>query len=101
MTSGRSLPWRSRMSTARTHPDAPPLGPVLGALAENWWLLLLRGTVATAFRVIAFLWPRSTLFTLVFLWGVYAVADGIFALWAGIAGARHDEGSRWWLAVIG
>jgi hypothetical protein len=44
---------------------------LLGTLAENWWLLLLRGLAAIAFGVIAFFWPGITLVALTYLWGAY------------------------------
>jgi uncharacterized membrane protein HdeD (DUF308 family) len=79
---------------------ATPLGglPLLKSLAENWWLLLLRGIAAIAFGVLAFLWPGITLLTLILFWGAYAVVDGIFSLWSAISG---KGGSRWWLALVG
>ena len=73
---------------------------LLSALAENWWLLLLRGLVAIAFGVIAFFWPDITLVALVYLFGIYAIADGLVALWAAF-NAMADAGPRWWLGLSG
>jgi uncharacterized membrane protein HdeD (DUF308 family) len=78
-----------------------PTSPLalLRTLAENWWLLLLRGIAAIAFGVLAFFWPDLTLLTLAFLWGAYAIADGVFALWVAFSGKGAER--RWWLALIG
>ena len=72
-----------------------------GALAENWWLVLLRGIAAVVFGVLAFFWPGLTLLTLTLLWGAYALCDGVFALWAAISGKGGEMAPRWWLAVVG
>jgi uncharacterized membrane protein HdeD (DUF308 family) len=72
----------------------------LHALADNWWLLLLRGVAAIVFGVLAFMWPVLTLLTLTFLWGAYAVVDGALALWEAIAGRGGYTGSRFWLAIV-
>ena len=75
---------------------------LLRSLAENWWLLLLRGVAAIIFGMLAFVWPGITLLSLTFLWGAYAFADGIVALWAAISGLGVAETStRWWLAATG
>jgi len=79
----------------------PIASAILGKLAENWWLLLLRGLAAIAFGVIAFFWPGITLLSLTYLWGAYALADGVFSLWAATAGPSGDASSRWWLALMG
>jgi uncharacterized membrane protein HdeD (DUF308 family) len=88
-----------------THAESRPnVGPVtslvLGKLAENWWLLLLRGLAAIAFGVIAFFWPGITLVALTYLFGAYAIVDGVFAIWAAI-NASGDAGPRWWLGLSG
>lgn len=79
----------------------PPMagGLMLHALARNWWLILLRGIAAVIFGVLTFAWPGVTLITLVLLYGAYALADGVLALWAAIAGG--SAAPRWWLAVVG
>jgi uncharacterized membrane protein HdeD (DUF308 family) len=75
---------------------------LLRSLAENWWLLLLRGVAAIIFGMLAFFWPGITLLSATLLWGAYAFADGIFALWAAISGKGAVETStRWWLAASG
>jgi uncharacterized membrane protein HdeD (DUF308 family) len=71
---------------------------LLGTLAENWWLLLLRGLAAIAFGVIAFFWPGLTLVALTYLWGAYAIADGVIAIGAAFT-ASGDAGPRWWLGL--
>lgn len=74
---------------------------LLSMLAENWWLLLLRGVAGIVFGAIAFLWPGITLLSLTYLWGAYAFADGIFGLWAAIVSYGGDTSSRWWLGIGG
>jgi uncharacterized membrane protein HdeD (DUF308 family) len=49
-------------------------------LIGNWWALALRGVAAILFGLIAFLWPSITLVALILLFGIYATADGVFAL---------------------
>lgn len=90
------------MSHVQSGPGMPLAGRVLlGALAENWWLLLVRGLVAIAFGVIALLWPGITLISLTYLWGAYVLIDGIFAIWAAIVSEGGDTSSRWWLGIGG
>ena len=77
-------------------------GPgLLRSLAENWWLLLLRGVAAIAFGTLAFFWPGLTLLTLTLLWGAYTLSDAVFAVWAAISARAADTASRWWFALAG
>src|SRR5215467_15626581 len=89
--------------TAQSHPSPRPMAglPLVQALADNWWLLLLRGVVAIIFGVVAFIWPGLTLVALIFLWGAYAIVDGGIALWAAISGRGAGIAPRWWLAIVG
>ncbi|HET9175161.1 MAG TPA: HdeD family acid-resistance protein [Pseudolabrys sp.] len=92
------------MST--THIQPTPTSPFAGvallrAMADKWWLLLLRGIAAIVFGILAFIWPVITLLTLTLLWGAFALADGILALWGSISGPGGQAGSRVWLAIVG
>lgn len=71
------------------------------ALADYWWIVLLRGLAAIAFAVAAFAWPGLTLLMFVLLWGAYAFVDGVLAIWAGLSGRGASLSSRWWLMAIG
>ena len=74
-------------------------GLVLHALAKNWWLVLLRGLCAIAFGILTFIWPGVSLFSLVLLYGAFALADGVVALMAAVSG--NTPAPRWWLAIVG
>ena len=89
-----------------THIEPRPTSPLAGvallhALADHWWLLLLRGIAAIIFGILAFMWPVLTLLTLTLLWGAYAVVDGALALWEAIVGRGGPTGSRLWLGIVG
>lgn len=86
------------MSTLNPRPLARGL---LSSLADYWWLLLLRGLAAVAFGVLAFVWPGLTLVALTLVWGAFALADGILALWSAFAARGGETGTRWWLALGG
>ncbi len=73
--------------------------PLLHGLARHWWLFLLRGIAAVVLGVLAFAWPAITFVTLLLLFGIYALADGVLALAAAIMGT--GTAPRWWLAIVG
>lgn len=76
--------------------------PLLEGLAKNWWLILARGICAIIFGVLAFIWPEITLLTLVVLYGLFALADGVLSLLAAITSDKGDTPApRWWLAIVG
>ena len=60
----------------------------------------VRGLVAIAFGLIAFFWPDITLVALTYLFGIYAIVDGVVAIWAAF-NALGDAGPRWWLGLTG
>src|SRR5262245_47689041 len=66
---------------------------MLTVLARKWWLLLINGTGAILFGLMAFAWPGITLLTLVVLYGAYCIVDGVTAL--AEATARDQEGRAW------
>src|SRR5258705_10126011 len=53
---------------------------MLEALAKNWGWLLLRAILAAAYAVTALAWPDITLSGFVYLFGLYAIVDGMIAL---------------------
>jgi uncharacterized membrane protein HdeD (DUF308 family) len=80
---------------------AAPLGrPMLHALADRWWLLLLRGITAILFGILAFIWPGLTLVTLVLMFGAFALIDGAIVLGAAFSGAAKPV-PTWWLVLVG
>lgn len=62
---------------------------MLASVARTWWTLVLRGVLAIVFGVIAWIWPGLTLGALVFLFGAYALIDGVFALVAAASGGER------------
>jgi uncharacterized membrane protein HdeD (DUF308 family) len=69
-------------------------------LVERWWALVLRGLAAILFGILTFIWPGVSLYTLVLLFGVWAVVNGGFSVAAGVRAARGEQ--RWgWLVFEG
>jgi uncharacterized membrane protein HdeD (DUF308 family) len=62
-----------------------------------WWLVLLRGVLAVLFGLFALFAPGSALLALVFVFGAYAVLDGITAVAAGLRHRRQEAHWVWHL----
>ena len=71
---------------------------MLEKITHNWWLYAVRGLVAVIFGILAFTQPQQALQALVLLFGAYALVDGTFAIFAGIA--SHGYFERWWAVLL-
>ena len=60
-------------------------------LSLNWSALAIRGVIAIAFGIIAFLLPGLTLGALILLFAAYAIVDGVSHV---ITGIRQRSGDR-------
>ncbi len=67
-------------------------------LTRNWWLVLIRGLLAILFGLGALFWPGLTWLLLIYLFGVYAIIDGITALLTGIVRSKYSP--RWWMFLL-
>ena len=68
------------------------------ALSRWWWTFILRGLLAIAFGILAFVAPVWGLAILVALFGVWALIDGVTSVWTGIRTRRVDR--NWWLEIL-
>jgi len=70
---------------------------MLATFAQNWWTFTLRGVFALLFGVLAFVAPGATLTTLIFVFGFYAILNGVFAFSAAWNLRRYE---RWWVFLL-
>ncbi|EWM16903.1 integral membrane protein [Kutzneria sp. 744] len=87
------------MSTSRVADQGPDRDHdrVVELMTRNWWLVTLRGALAVIFGILTLAWPGMTLLALIFLWGFYALVDGISSIALGAAVRGH----RWSNVLIG
>jgi len=69
-------------------------------LELSWGWIVLRGVAAVLFGLLAMTRPGITLAALVFIWGAYAIADGVLAIIAGLK-IRDNGRPLWSLFVAG
>ena len=67
-------------------------------LSRSWWMLALRGVLALAFGILAFIWPSLTLAALVALFAAYALISGVVSILGAIRNRKADR--EWWLILI-
>lgn len=73
---------------------------MIAGLVRNWWVFLVRGVCAIVVGIVAFTQPIATIFTLIVVWGAFALCDGVSALWAGWSDSSRREG-LWPFLVTG
>lgn len=65
----------------------------------RWWTVTLRGVAAIIFGALAIAFPKAAILSLVVLFGLYAIADGILALSLGV-GAMVSRGAMYARGVV-
>src|SRR5262245_54090039 len=68
-------------------------------LEHGWWRLLLRGLAAIVFAILAWHLPGFALASLILVFGVFCLVDGVLAVWTAIAGRKFSE--SWWVLLLG
>ena len=68
------------------HESACPAGTMsaMDRLVRGWWMMGIRGILALAFGGAVLAWPRLDFGAVVFLFGCYALLDGIWTLAAAL-----------------
>ncbi len=64
-----------------------------------WWLLVIRAIIALLFGIMALIWAQFTLLFLVYLFGAYALLDGILAVIVSVQ--ERQTSSRWRVLLLG
>jgi uncharacterized membrane protein HdeD (DUF308 family) len=70
---------------------------VARAVRTLWWLPVLRGVVLLVLGLLLMAQPEPTLAAIVWLFGIFAVVDGVVAVVQGLVN-RGVPGWGWWLA---
>src|SRR4029453_8409905 len=66
-------------------------------LVRNWWVPVLRGVLGILFGFLVFVYPRTAVEVFVYLFGAYALVDGVIAL----ALAFDVSRGRGWVVLSG
>jgi len=69
----------------------------LADVSRYWWVMLIRGIFAVIFGLIALFAPALALTTLVLMFGIYALIDGIGSIGYALMNRQRQ---RWWLGLI-
>src|SRR5262245_44564451 len=67
------------------------------ALARSWWAIALRGVAAIVFGIMALVVPAISLLALVWMFGAYAIVEGLFAI---VAALSRSVGGRFSWALL-
>ncbi len=63
--------------------------------SPNRWLAILAGVVAILFGLYALVMPGMTLASLLFIFAIFAIVEGVILLFGGIAGGSEIGNLRW------
>ena len=77
--------------------DARASDAMSAVLAQNWWLIALRGVFGVLFGILAFASPGAVMITLALFFAAYLIVDGVAGIVAAVRAARANE--RWGLLL--
>ena len=58
---------------------------------RRYWWMMFQGLCALAFGILAIFWPKLTLFLFLYVFGVYAIIDGLGPLGSAIFGGKRAQ----------
>jgi uncharacterized membrane protein HdeD (DUF308 family) len=67
-------------------------------LKQAWWALLIGGIASIIFGVLAFIWPKLTLFVLAVFFAATVFVDGIVTIISALR--NRATASHWWLWLL-
>jgi uncharacterized membrane protein HdeD (DUF308 family) len=67
-------------------------------LADQWWVVALRGVIAIIFGLICFFFTPAAILAAVLFFSAYMLVDGVLAIISGVKAARN--GKRWGLLIL-
>ena len=85
------------MTQDARYPDTRYPMNALSILQENWWAIALRGLLGILIGIVAFVLPLPTMVALVWLFGAYAILDGLFNL---VTVWRKGRTRPWWAMAL-
>ena len=65
---------------------------------RNWWVVVVRGAAAVIFGIFTLVLPPSTITTLAWLFGTYALVDGMVNMVSVSKGRQERQG--WWMLML-
>ena len=71
---------------------------ISAAFAQKWWAVASRGLLAILFGLIALVFPGVTMLSLVYVFGAYAVLDGVLAIVSALRAARSHR--HWGMLIL-
>ena len=66
-------------------------------LARNWWAVELRGALTFVFGLLALFLPGITLGSMILVFGIYALAEGIVLIFMTF---NRREAPHWWVTLL-
>jgi uncharacterized membrane protein HdeD (DUF308 family) len=74
---------------------------MMSVVPEHWWAFVLRGIAGVIFGILTFLMPGMALLTLVFLFGGYAIVEGVLNVVAALRRTEPRRRPAWVLLLWG
>jgi uncharacterized membrane protein HdeD (DUF308 family) len=71
--------------------STPAPEPRRARTGQRYWWMMFQGLCALAFGILALFWPKLTLFLFLYVFGVYAIIDGLGPLGSAIFGGRRAQ----------
>lgn len=71
----------------------------LKAIADEWWLILIRGIVGVLFGFTLFFMPGASILVLVILFAALLLVDGVAGVFMGFKARASYDG--WWVLLVG
>lgn len=71
---------------------------MINIIENRWWVFALRGLIAVALGIIVLTNPGIALLTVITVFGIYSLVDGLFDIIIGFSSRKENK--QWWALLI-